>query len=69
MTYEKQLARLWSAAKSVAEHHEYCARFLAPYDAPEWVAYHQKCAREKRAEMNRILKRLPAPAEVEKEAA
>ncbi len=68
MTYEQQLSRLWSAAKSMAEHHEYCAKFLAPYDAENMVEYHHKSAKEKRAEMHRILERLPA-REDEKEAA
>ncbi len=64
MTYEQQLSRLWSAAKSMAEHHEYCARFLAPYDAADMVAYHRKCAKEKRAEMTRILERLPTRKDI-----
>jgi hypothetical protein len=69
MTYEQQLSEQWIAAKADAEHHEFCLSVAEANSAPEWVVYHQRCAKEKRAEMARILERLPAPVESEKEAA
>ncbi len=68
MTYEQQLSEQWIAAKADAEHHEFCLSVAEANNAPEWISYHQKQAEKRRAEMRRILERLPAH-EDEKEAA
>lgn len=69
--YEKHLSEQWSSAKACAEHHETCLAELLTIEsslAPMMIEYHRGWARQKRAEMQRILDRLPTREDMLKEA-
>lgn len=61
--YEQHLTVQWTSAKAIAEHHEQCAEIGKINGNPHWTSANTRLAGEKRAEMGRILDRLPRYAE------